>query len=93
MRTFHTGGVAVKDITHGLPRGRMLFEWPNQEGNADIRGSRAGVRIEDGGRSARWLGHATTGRTTSVHVFSRRSRLPGRRGRQVAVGQQLIVGS
>jgi DNA-directed RNA polymerase subunit beta' len=26
MRTFHTGGVAGEDITHGLPRVQELFE-------------------------------------------------------------------
>ena len=26
MRTFHTGGVAGEDITHGLPRVEELFE-------------------------------------------------------------------
>src|SRR5262249_57011629 len=34
MRTFHTGGVAGADITHGLPRVVEIFEAPNPEGAA-----------------------------------------------------------
>ena len=32
MRTFHTGGVAGEDITHGLPRVVELFEARNPKG-------------------------------------------------------------
>lgn len=36
MRTFHTGGVAGDDITHGLPRIQELFEARNPKGQAVI---------------------------------------------------------
>ncbi|MGL4483827.1 MAG: DNA-directed RNA polymerase subunit beta', partial [Anaerovoracaceae bacterium] len=36
MRTFHTGGVAGEDITHGLPRVEELFEARNPKGLAEI---------------------------------------------------------
>ena len=36
MRTFHTGGVAGSDITHGLPRVEELFEARNPKGLAEI---------------------------------------------------------
>jgi DNA-directed RNA polymerase subunit beta' len=36
MRTFHTGGVAGDDITHGLPRIQELFEARNPKGQATI---------------------------------------------------------
>ena len=43
MRTFHTGGVAGADITHGLPRVVELFEARKPKGaGADRRGRRAG---------------------------------------------------
>lgn len=36
MRTFHSGGVAGSDITHGLPRVEELFEARNPKGLAEI---------------------------------------------------------
>ncbi len=36
MRTFHTGGVAGEDITHGLPRVQELFEARVPKGVAPI---------------------------------------------------------
>ena len=36
MRTFHTGGVAGADITHGLPRVQELFEARNPKGKAEL---------------------------------------------------------
>ena len=36
MRTFHTGGVAGDDITHGLPRVQELFEARTPKGEAPI---------------------------------------------------------
>ncbi|HXY84979.1 MAG TPA: DNA-directed RNA polymerase subunit beta' [Gaiellaceae bacterium] len=42
MRTFHTGGVAGADITHGLPRVVEIFEARNPKG--------AAILAEEGGR-------------------------------------------
>jgi len=36
MRTFHTGGVAGEDITHGLPRVQELFEARSPKGKSPI---------------------------------------------------------
>ena len=36
MRTFHTGGVAGADITHGLPRVVEIFEARNPKGAATV---------------------------------------------------------
>ena len=47
MRTFHTGGVAGADITHGLPRVVELFEARKPEGPGEDR--RAGRRGLDRG--------------------------------------------
>ncbi|HEV2591535.1 MAG TPA: DNA-directed RNA polymerase subunit beta' [Gaiellaceae bacterium] len=44
MRTFHTGGVAGADITHGLPRVVEIFEARNPKGAAVL--SEIGGRIE-----------------------------------------------
>jgi DNA-directed RNA polymerase subunit beta' len=53
MRTFHTGGVAGEDITHGLPRVTELFEARSPKGKApisEIGGTIAIVDDEDGRR-------------------------------------------
>jgi DNA-directed RNA polymerase subunit beta' len=48
MRTFHTGGVAGEDITHGLPRVTELFEARTPKGLAPIsRGHRPGEHRGD----------------------------------------------
>src|SRR5205814_174421 len=47
MRTFHTGGVAGEDITHGLPRVVELFEARRPKGEAQITELPGGVAIEE----------------------------------------------
>ena len=47
MRTFHTGGVAGEDITHGLPRVVELFEARKPKGEAQITELSGTVAIED----------------------------------------------
>jgi DNA-directed RNA polymerase subunit beta' len=47
MRTFHTGGVAGDDITHGLPRVEELFEARKPKGQAVIAEIGGTVSIND----------------------------------------------
>ena len=47
MRTFHTGGVAGADITHGLPRVVELFEARKPKGQAKITQFAGTVQIEE----------------------------------------------
>jgi DNA-directed RNA polymerase subunit beta' len=47
MRTFHTGGVAGADITHGLPRVVEIFEARNPKGAATLAVLGGRVEIED----------------------------------------------
>ncbi|HEU5278270.1 MAG TPA: DNA-directed RNA polymerase subunit beta' [Gaiellaceae bacterium] len=47
MRTFHTGGVAGADITHGLPRVVEIFEARNPKGAAVLAEVGGKVDIED----------------------------------------------
>ena len=69
MRTFHTGGVAGQDITHGLPRIQELFEARIPKGMAPISEAEGRVRIEE------------TEKTRKIVVVpdngTRRDRLPG----------------
>ena len=47
MRTFHTGGVAGADITHGLPRVVELFEARKPKGVATMAEVAGKVAIEE----------------------------------------------
>ena len=54
MRTFHTGGVAGKDIAGGLPRVVELFEARTPKGKALLASEGGAIKIvenEEGGRS------------------------------------------
>ena len=88
MRTFHTGGVAGEDITHGLPRVVELFEARQPKGKAPI--TEVAGRVSDRGhRQAR--ARSSSSRTTAP----RRSRTrcsPRARGCCVAEGEHVEVG-
>src|SRR5207302_8816725 len=47
LRTFHTGGVAGADITHGLPRIVELFEARKPKGLAQLAREGGVVAVED----------------------------------------------
>ena len=47
MRTFHTGGIAQTDITHGLPRVVELFEARTPKGKAILARTSGVVRMVD----------------------------------------------
>jgi DNA-directed RNA polymerase subunit beta' len=47
MRTFHTGGVAGEDITHGLPRVVELFEARTPKGKAILSEHGGAIRLLD----------------------------------------------
>ena len=52
MRTFHSGGVAGADITHGLPRVVEIFEARNPKGVATLAQVAGTVDIEEAERGA-----------------------------------------
>ena len=72
MRTFHTGGVAGADITHGLPRVVEIFEARNPKGAATL--VEVGGRDRDRADRARPEGDASSrrssGRTASSPIRS-----------------------
>jgi DNA-directed RNA polymerase subunit beta' len=53
MRTFHTGGVAGEDITHGLPRVVELFEARQPKGRAPISEVAGRVTVEETDKTAK----------------------------------------
>jgi DNA-directed RNA polymerase subunit beta' len=57
MRTFHTGGVAGADITHGLPRVVEIFEARNPKGAAKLAEVGGTVELEETERGPKLTVH------------------------------------
>ncbi|MGZ4385904.1 MAG: DNA-directed RNA polymerase subunit beta', partial [Gaiellaceae bacterium] len=99
MRTFHTGGVAGADITHGLPRVVEIFEARNPKGAARLAEIAGRVEIETSERGQKVTivpdGVDETGEPLSPreYSFSRRSRLLVTNGQLVEPGDALNEGS
>jgi DNA-directed RNA polymerase subunit beta' len=93
MRTFHTGGVAGLDITHGLPRIQELFEARIPKGLAPISEVDGTVRIDEQDKSRRIVITPDDGSDEVSYQVSIRSRPLVSDGDHVRVGQQLIAGA
>ncbi|HEY3758679.1 MAG TPA: DNA-directed RNA polymerase subunit beta' [Solirubrobacteraceae bacterium] len=92
MRTFHTGGVAGADITHGLPRVVELFEARKPKGLAQIAEQDGTVSIEESEKALTIVITDAAGEEHR-HAFPRRTRLFVRAGEQIVAGKQLNEGS
>jgi DNA-directed RNA polymerase subunit beta' len=92
MRTFHTGGIAGEDITHGLPRVVELFEARTPKGRATIAKISGRVEIEEepNKRVVKIVGD--DGREEE-HAVPRRQRLRVDVGSTVAPGDRITDGS
>jgi DNA-directed RNA polymerase subunit beta' len=99
MRTFHTGGVAGADITHGLPRVVEIFEARNPKGAATPAGVGGRVDVEETERGPRVTifpeGVDEEGEPLKEeeHLFPRRTRLLVTKGQIVEPGDPLNEGS
>jgi DNA-directed RNA polymerase subunit beta' len=94
MRTFHTGGVAGEDITHGLPRVQELFEARRPKGEAQITELSGTVEIEDDDeKKVRRITVTSDDGDQVQYAVSLRARLAVSDGEAVEVGQQLTEGS
>jgi DNA-directed RNA polymerase subunit beta' len=101
MRTFHTGGVAGADITHGLPRVVELFEARKPKGQAKIVDIELDpertytVRLEDDDPTKPRKVHVVdeAGIDVASYTVSRRMRLLVDEGQRVHSGEQLYEGS
>jgi DNA-directed RNA polymerase subunit beta' len=93
MRTFHTGGVAGQDITHGLPRIQELFEARIPKGMAPISEYEGRVKIEETEKTRKIVILPDDGAEEVAYPVPMRSRLLVADGGHVTVGQQLIAGA
>jgi DNA-directed RNA polymerase subunit beta' len=93
MRTFHTGGIAGEDITHGLPRVVELFEARTPKGAAVLARTSGVVRIaeEDNSRRVAIVGDDGS---EDVYTVSLRSKLADgiREGADIAAGDAIVEG-
>ncbi len=94
MRTFHTGGVAGEDITHGLPRVTELFEARKPKGQAILAEAAGKLTIEDQEKTRKLDITDADGIVTEYTVSRRATLLPGVvDGAQIELGKQLTKGS
>ena len=93
MRTFHTGGVAGQDITHGLPRIQELFEARIPKGMAPISEVEGRVKLEETDKTRKIVVVPDDGSEEVPYQVPMRSRLLVSDGEHVGVGQQLIQGA
>jgi DNA-directed RNA polymerase subunit beta' len=99
MRTFHTGGVAGADITHGLPRVVEIFEARNPKGAATLAEVAGRVEIEEADRSVKVtiepdaLDESGEPIPAKEYSLPRRSRLLVTHGQVIEQGDALNEGS
>ena len=93
MRTFHTGGVAGDDITHGLPRVVELFEARQPKGRAPITEAAGRIEIDDSDKTRKIIVTPDDGSEPVEYPVTKRARLLVRDGDSVEVGQQLTHGT
>ena len=92
MRTFHTGGIAGEDITHGLPRVVELFEARTPKGAAVMAESSGVVRLgenEKGERVAHDRRRRRHGGGARGHRAARTSTRASPTASRSSAGQQL----
>jgi DNA-directed RNA polymerase subunit beta' len=92
MRTFHTGGIAGADITHGLPRIVELFEARKPKGLAVLAEQNGKVAVEETDKSRKVTITDEAGEE-HPYTFPRRTRLYVEHGETVEAGKQLNEGS
>ena len=89
MRTFHTGGVAGDDITHGLPRVVELFEARTPKGKAALAVESGVARIGENDKGEKVVTIITDKAEEFDHVVSRRATLTVSDGDEVTAGDRL----
>jgi DNA-directed RNA polymerase subunit beta' len=91
MRTFHTGGVAGEDITHGLPRVVELFEARTPKGKA-ILSALGGTAVLKDDEDGKRIVVTAKDDEAAEYPLSRFARLRVRDGETIEPGTQLTEG-
>ncbi|MDQ3163827.1 MAG: DNA-directed RNA polymerase subunit beta', partial [Actinomycetota bacterium] len=92
LRTFHTGGVAGADITHGLPRVVELFEARKPKGLARLAEQDGTVAIETTEKALK-VTVTDAGGEEHAYSFPRRTRLFVEPEQKIKAGTQINEGS
>ena len=90
MRTFHTGGVAGEDITHGLPRVVELFEARTPKAASLLADVSGVVRIGENEKGERVITIVSDDGTELEYAVSRRAYIGVRDGQEVTAGDRLV---
>jgi DNA-directed RNA polymerase subunit beta' len=90
MRTFHTGGVAGEDITHGLPRVVELFEARTPKSAAMMADVSGVVRLGENEKGERVIAIVGDEGDELEYPVSRRAHVSVRDGQEVAAGDRLV---
>ncbi len=91
MRTFHTGGVAGSDITHGLPRVEELFEARKPKGLAEICEA-DGTVVSIDPRKDNKTEVKVRGEEERIYIVPYGARLNVKEGDYVLAGDQITKG-
>jgi len=93
MRTFHTGGIAGKDLAGGLPRVVELFEARTPKGAATLARTSGVIRINDEGSRGRTVTIvADDGEEDVYDKIAIEARLEVVDGQEIAAGDAIIEG-
>jgi DNA-directed RNA polymerase subunit beta' len=92
MRTFHTGGIAGEDITHGLPRVVELFEARSPKGKAILARTDGVVRITDDEVKGRVVTIVGDDGSEESYPVAPRANLQVRDGQEVRAGDAIVEG-
>jgi DNA-directed RNA polymerase subunit beta' len=94
MRTFHTGGIAGEDITHGLPRVVELFEARTPKGAAVLARTSGVIRIAEEDNNTRRVLVIGDDGVEDAYTVSARSKLAEgvHEGAEISAGDPIVDG-
>ncbi|MCX7621781.1 MAG: DNA-directed RNA polymerase subunit beta' [Acidimicrobiales bacterium] len=92
MRTFHTGGIAGRDIAGGLPRVVELFEARSPKGKAVLARTSGVVRVSDDEGRGKVVTIVSDDGTEDVYTLPAQSRLEVSDGQEITAGDPIIDG-